>query len=146
MKPYQHTQKDLLIPGAMAAMFFILVLIGALVLKPFLITAPLLLVVGWLFHSLTIEIDGENLRWQFGPGLFHKSVSLAAITSVQVVRTSFFDGWGIHWGRFGWLYNVAGFDAVVVTLRGGKTFALGTDEPFALAAAIAQSLSSKQNF
>jgi hypothetical protein len=100
----------------------------------FLILAAVLLVLGWLFHSLTIEIAEGELRWRFGPGLVRKSVPLAEIASVRAVRTNILEGWGIHWSRFGWLYNVSGLSAVAITLRSGKRFALGTDEPQELSA------------
>ena len=59
---------------------------------------------------------------------------LATVASAKVVRTSLLEGWGIHYSRFGWLYNVSGFDAVAVTLNNGKRFCLGSDEPETLAA------------
>ena len=140
MKTYQHTQPGPFITGVMLLMFVIMLLLGLFVQRPFLITAPLLLLVGWLFHSLTIEIAGNELRWRFGPGLISKRVPLSEIAKVKIVRTKFFDGWGIHLGRFGWLYNVSGYDAVAITLRSGKQFALGSDEPEALAEAIRQNI------
>jgi hypothetical protein len=50
------------------------------------------------------------------------------------------EGWGIHWSRFGWLYNVSGYGAVAVTLRNGKRFALGSDEPQTLSSLIRETL------
>jgi hypothetical protein len=41
---------------------------------------------------------------------------------------------------FGWLYNVAGWDAVVITLGNGRKFALGTDDPHGLVSAIKRSI------
>jgi hypothetical protein len=86
---------------------------------------------------LTIEITEWELRWRFGPGLFRKSVKLSDIASAKPVRTNFLNGWGIHLTRFGWLYNVSGLDAVAITLKNGKRFALGTDEAHSLLAALA---------
>ena len=117
----------------MAIASLVLVVMGLFVLRPVLAGVPVLLLVGWLFYSLTIEVGNGELRWSFGPGLIRKSVALDQIASAEAVRTSFVEGWGIHWSRFGWLYNVSGFDAVQITLRSGKKFALGTDEPKALA-------------
>ncbi len=145
MNTYRHTQNSPLIVGVMVGFFVVLFLLGVFVLKPFLITAPLLLFVGWLFHSLTIEIDGGELRWQFGPGLISKRVAFSEIASAKVVRTNFFNGWGIHWGRYGWLYNVSGFNAVAITLRSGKRIALGTDEPQVLAARLNEMLQPNQS-
>ena len=132
---YKHTQRGTLILAVllgMAALFLGLGLVIT-VAKPLCFSAPIFLVCAWLFHSLTIEITDRELRWCFGPGLIRKSVPLAEIISAKPVRTG--PSWGIHWSpRTGWLYNVSGFDAVAVTLRSGKRFALGTDEPQALAA------------
>lgn len=100
----------------------------------------LLAIAGWVFHSLTIEVGDGELRWRFGAGLISKQVPLNEITSAQRVRTSALEGWGIHWSRFGWLYNVSGYNAVAITLRNGKRFALGTDEPEALLAQLEPTL------
>ena len=109
-------------------------------LKAMWIPLLILLATAWLFHSLTIEIADRELCWRFGPGLIQKSVSLNEIVSAEPVRTG--PSWGIHWSpRTGWLYNVSGFDAVLVTLRGGKKLAVGTDEPEALSTAIRQQIS-----
>ena len=71
---------------------------------------------------------------RFGPGLIRKQVSLDMIVSVEPVRTNVIESWGIHQSRFGWLYNVSGFDAVAIRMKNGQHFALGTDEPEQLAA------------
>lgn len=134
---YQHTQRGTLIVVATLSMALVVALLAMLVLKPFWITTVFLVTIAWLFHSLTIEITDRTLGWKFGPGLIRNSVPLAEIVSAQPVRTGL--SWGIHWGpRTGWLYNVSGFDAVLVTLRSGKKFALGTDEPQLLAARLSE--------
>lgn len=98
------------------------------------------LLVGWLFSSLTVEIAEGELRWKFGPGLIRLRAPLAEIASAEPVKTGFWDGWGIHITRFGWLYNVSGCDAVALRLRNGKRFALGTDEPQILAARLDEAI------
>jgi hypothetical protein len=134
---YQHTQRGTLIVVATLSMALVVALLAMLVLKPFWITTVFLVTIAWLFHSLNIEITDRTLGWKFGPGLIRNSVLLAEIVSAQPVRTGL--SWGIHWGpRTGWLYNVSGFDAVLVTLRSGKKFALGTDEPQLLAARLSE--------
>ena len=140
MKAYLHTQSGLLIVNAMLALSVIFAALGLFVLKALFVVVPLLLLTGWVFHSLTIEIGDGELRWWFGAGLVRKRVAVAEVVAARVVRTNSLEGWGIHWSRFGWLYNVSGYDAVAITLRNGKTFALGTDQPVALAAAINESL------
>jgi len=131
---YQHTQTGKVILISVGAMAALLVIIGATVFPPVLFALVILVLMAWLFHSLTIEITDGELRWRFGPGWIHKRVSLGEIASAQVVRTLVLEGWGIHYSRFGWLYNVSGFGAVAITLRNGKRFCLGTDEPEVLAA------------
>jgi hypothetical protein len=89
-----------------------------------------------LWSRLTIRIDGDRLRWSFGPGWPRFSLPLAEIASVDVTRTTFWQGWGIHLTRQGWLYNISGWDAVLITRRDGKRLLLGTDEPRRLKAAL----------
>ena len=122
----------LAIAGSMAVVLAVIAAWAAW--APALLAAAILAGLGWLFHSLTIEIADGELRWWFGPGWIRKRVPLATVASAKVVRTSLLEGWGIHYSRFGWLYNVSGFDAVAVTLNNGKRFCLGSDEPETLAA------------
>ena len=96
----------------------------------------LLLFMTWLFGSLTVEVDEEELRHWFGPGFWKKSYQLLDIESAKVVRNSWFWGWGIRLTPHGWLYNVSGFDAVQIQLRSGRTFRIGTDDPQGLFEAI----------
>ena len=96
----------------------------------------LLLFMTWLFGSLTVEVDEEELRHWFGPGFWKKSYQLLDIKSAKVVRNSWFWGWGIRLTPHGWLYNVSGFDAVQIQLRSGRTFRIGTDDPQGLFEAI----------
>ena len=134
MKTYQHTQRGSLIIYAMIAMSVLLIVLGLTTLRQLLIAVPILILVGWLFHSLTIEVTDDELLWRFGPGLIRKRVPLDLITSAEPVRINVIEGWGIHLSRFGWLYNVSGFDAVSIRMKNGQHFALGTDEPAVLAA------------
>lgn len=133
MKTYQHTQRGKLILVAML-IATLGTLAGGLAFRPILIVVPILVLCGWLFHSLTIEVSEGELRWCFGPGLIRKRVALDMIASVKPVRTNVLEGWGIHLSRYGWLYNVSGFDAVAIRMKNGQHFALGTDEPEKLAA------------
>lgn len=139
MKTYQHTQSGRLIVIWTLLMTVLMAAAGFWLARRCFIPVPFLLLSGWLFHSLTIEITGDELCWRFGPGIVAKRVRLAEIASVRVVRTNFWEGWGIHRSRFGWLYNVAGRGAVALVLQNGKKFALGTDEPDALVAALKNS-------
>lgn len=140
---YRHTQRGTLILAVTLGMAMVFAVLAMMLLKPLWLAPVILLVTAWLFSSLTVEITDRELRWRFGPGLIRKSVPLNEIISAQPVRTG--PSWGIHWSpRTGWLYNVSGFDAVAVTLRNGKKFALGTDEPQALAARLTEVIQQNQ--
>jgi hypothetical protein len=92
--------------------------------------------VAYSFRSLTVEVDDNEIRLQFGDGPIRKNFLLSDVTSVETTRTSPLSGWGMRFIGKGWLYNIYGLDAVEVTLAGGKRVLIGTDEPETLAAAI----------
>ena len=100
----------------------------------------ILLVCLVLFYRLKITIDDDNLCASFGARVIRKTVRLAEIMRCEPIRIRWWYGWGIHLTPRGWLYNVSGFDAVAITLRNGKKFALGTDDPQGLMAAIRDSI------
>ena len=102
-----------------------------------------LLLVILLFGSLTVEIAGGDLRIRFGIGLIRRRWTLDAIEGCRPSRTSWVDGWGIRMTSGGWLYNVSGFEAVDLELKGGKACRIGTDEPQALCAALEKELSAR---
>jgi len=88
------------------------------------------------FAILTIEIREGLLSWEFGFGIIRKKFPLSEITSATQVSTTLLQGWGIDLTSGGWLYNVSGFQAVEFTLRNGKRFRLGTNEPEELKRAV----------
>jgi hypothetical protein len=96
----------------------------------------ILLICAIVFSKLTVKIDGETLQACFAMGLIRKKVSLAEIAACEPIRIRWWYGWGIHMTPYGWLYNVSGLHAVAITLRDGRKFALGTDDPHGLADAI----------
>jgi hypothetical protein len=130
---YQHTQGATNIVISLSVAGLVLT-VSAVWYYPLLFAAASIIFTAWLFHSLTIEVNEGELRWHFGPGWIRRHVRFNEIASTRVVRTRVLEGWGIHYTRFGWLYNVAGFGAVAVVLKNGKRFCLGTDEPETLVA------------
>jgi hypothetical protein len=135
---YHHRQSARLYWLAAIVVAVALLAVGFVVGKP-LAFAPGVVIVGVvfaLFSSLTIEASDQDLSWFFGPGVWRKSVERADIVSVAPVRNPWWYGWGVHLTPRGWLYNVAGLDAVEISLSDGRTFRLGTDEPQALARAL----------
>ncbi|GAB2887614.1 hypothetical protein GCM10027046_14900 [Uliginosibacterium flavum] len=85
-----------------------------------------------LFSSLSIEVSADTLRWRFGPGIVRKQVDLKDIASVEMTRTTWLEGWGIHYTKRGWLYNVSGRNAVLVTQKDGTRFMLGSNDVIGL--------------
>jgi hypothetical protein len=103
---------------------------------PPVIVSIILLVCLILFYRLRITIDAETLRASFGIGVIRKRVGLAEIVGCEPIRIRWWHGWGIHLTPCGCLYNVSGFGAVAITLRDGRKFAFGTDDPHGRVGAI----------
>jgi hypothetical protein len=95
-----------------------------------------LIAVAIMFSSLTVEVEGNELRWRFGPGWWTWRIAIDDIESVAAVRNKWWNGLGIRKGPGFWLYNVAGLDAVELRLRSGEVRRIGTDDPQGLAAAL----------
>ncbi len=130
MTRYEHTQIGHVIIWSLLAI--ILIASGGLIRSPFhrepsVIVSIILLVCLVLFYRLRITIEDDIIR---------KRVRLAEIVGCEPIRIRWWYGWGIHLTPCGWLYNVSGFDAVAITLRDGRKFALGTDDPGGLVVAI----------
>lgn len=91
----------------------------------------------FLFYALTVEIQNNIITCSFGIGLIRKSIPLSEVQAVRAVQNPWYAGWGIRWipGQY-WLWNVSGFRAVELTMKDGKRFRIGTDEPEALVHAI----------
>jgi len=89
------------------------------------------------FTSLTIGDEGDFLSIRFGPlPVIRKTIRYADITAVEIGRTSFIDGWGIHYmPGSGWTYNIWGFACVKLT-QGRKIIRVGTDDAEGLAEVI----------
>jgi len=90
----------------------------------------------WLHWSLTIEVAGGDVSCYFGPGLIRRRFALSEIVEVRKVRIPWYHGFGIRLTGHGWMYRVAGFDAVEITTFSGTRFRMGTDAPDAALAAI----------
>jgi hypothetical protein len=143
MVRYEHTQRGTVVQAALmigaVACFALSQVMSA---PPFVVPMVLIIFVvcAYMFSSLTIQVTDRALHWCFGPGMFRKQVALAEIQSVEITRTRLLEGWGIHKTSRGWLYNVSGFDAVLIKLHGGKSLLLGTDEPDRLRSALVRTI------
>jgi hypothetical protein len=141
---YEHTQAGWPMRIAFAATSVMLIVLAAmpeLSEKPapplaLLVGAGLCAVIGWTWSALTVRIQGEQLQVRFGLGFPRKTFPLREIAAVEVTRTTFLEGWGLRRTRRGWLYNVSGFDAVLLRMTNGRTVMVGTDEPRRLKTAV----------
>jgi len=97
----------------------------------------------FLFMSLMVSIDNTAIRLSFGVGLIRKRIPLETISSYRRVRNNWMMGWGIRYIGTGWMWNIAGLDAVELTLTDGTIFRIGTDEPDRLCEAIRQAISTR---
>jgi hypothetical protein len=88
------------------------------------------LVLAASFHHLTVADEGAALGIRFGPlPLFRTAILYDDIRRVELGRTTLLDGLGIHLSlRGGWIWNLWGRDCVVIHLRNGSIFRIGSDD------------------
>lgn len=133
---YRHTQSQ---PGLVwfYAAFFSAVLLlltvtgeanatnAALILPPFGVFG---LVVAFL-SRLTVEVTEEELRLEFGLGLGRARFPRAGMVVLGELPVGPLAGIGIRLLPDGWLYRIAGGDALVTRLGNGRRLLIGTDDP-----------------
>jgi hypothetical protein len=94
------------------------------------------------FSSLTVSVDEQGVKIRFGWGIFRKQFLLAQVATVKQVKNPWYYSWGIHywlWLKM-WIFNIAGLGAVEFTMKNGKVYRIGTNEPEKLEAAIKQNV------
>jgi hypothetical protein len=128
------------------AVGFLVASVSLPVLAPqitFMVTGFFMLLLGASIGHLTVEDEGDRLVVRFGPlPLFRRSILYDDILEVEQSRTTFLDGWGIHWSPWGgWVWNVWGYDCVVLRLKRGK-LKIGTDDAEKLAGFVKSRISS----
>ncbi len=143
---YRHTQIGWTILAMLAGALALVIVVSLPAQAPtiVLITLAVLTLAALLFGSLTVSVDDTAVRWHFGPGVWHKSLPLAEVADLCVIRTRWWYGWGIRISPHGWLYNVSGLGAVAITRTDGRQVWLGSDEPERLAEAIEQARSLRE--
>lgn len=140
MPIYKHTQVGYVTGGALAAAALASGLtlaagrnatgwVGAILTGSFALGAV-------LFATLTVTVDRDALHVYFGPGFWRQRIPIDAIERVRMVRNPAYYGWGIRYTPRGWLYNVSGWRAVELEVRGEGTIRIGTDEPEQLQTAL----------
>lgn len=134
---YEHTQPGTVI---LATCAIIAVFGGAIAWRAQPAAAiPMLVIlasVAVIFNSLTVEIEGRELRWYFGLRLWTYRLALDDIQSVSIVQNQWWNGFGIRSAPGFTLYNVSGLDAVELKLKSGEIRRIGTDDPKEFAAAL----------
>jgi hypothetical protein len=134
---YHHTQRGILIVVVCLA---VALLNAAIVWRSGQWSAAIILItliaVALVFSSLTVEVNGKELRWYFGPGFWTYRLPLDEIETVAAVRNHWWNGFGIRMRPGFRLYNVSGLDAVELRLRTGDVRRIGTDDPQGLSAAL----------
>ena len=67
----------------------------------------------------------DRVSCHFGRGIVHRSIALADLASVSLVRNSWLAGWGVRLTPTGWMWNVSGLDAVELVFVDGRRFRIG---------------------
>jgi hypothetical protein len=155
MTPYKHTQIGYLILFITLAtlILFAYLQITARAESPsydsgpnFAVTVLMAFILFILasFSTLTVAVDEQFLKIRFGWGVFRKTFPLSEVAAVRKVKNRWYYGWGIRlWFRPKmWIYNVSGFDAVELTMKNGKIYRIGTDEPEKLETMLTQLIHS----
>jgi hypothetical protein len=138
---YRHTQRGTLMLAAL------LIAAALLALAAYLNPSPSqrwplwtfaigFVILAWLFSSLTVEVSEDEFQWHFGPGIWRYRITLAEIETIEIVRNTWWNGFGIRMRPGFRLYNVSGLDAVELRLKTGDIRRIGTDDAQGLAAAL----------
>ncbi len=103
----------------------------------------ILLAIATSFHHLRVADEVDRIGIRFGPlPLFSKTIRYEEISEVAVGRTTILDGWGIHMSlRGGWVWNIWGFDCVVIKHRGITR--VGSDDAERLAEFLKEKIANK---
>ena len=145
IKMYKHTQIGWIV---------LISLVGAILLTGYLgILYPnwtalsvfvILVICIVLFANLTVIGDDNSVELRFGPGLVKKKFIFKEIESCKIVRNHWWYGWGIRKIPKGWLFNVSGLNAVELSMKNGKVYRIGTDDPQKLSEFIQRKLSEQK--
>ena len=140
--PYKHTQfGQLIVYTLVGLVIYFGVILYFVGFEPGAIVVLLLiLALVASFATLTVYIDGNHLGIKFGYGIYGKKFALNEIASIKIAKHHWYQGWGIrYWApKKMWIFNVSGFEAVDLTMKSGKIYRIGTDEPQALVTALEQ--------
>jgi hypothetical protein len=140
MRHYRHTQIGrpiLIIMGVVTAVLAAVTIVSRDWTLMLLLPVPLLIVIA-NFCALTVTVTDDALEVSFGIGLIRRRFPLRTIRSFRRVQTPWYAGWGIHFLPSGWVYNIAGSDAVELKRVHATRVRVGTDEPDKLVEVLAR--------
>lgn len=81
-----------------------------------------------LFQGLTVEINETHIKMAYGLGVIRRYIELQDIESVNIVKNSFWWGFGIRRTPKGWMWNISGLTAIEIIYKSSKKFRIGTDD------------------
>jgi hypothetical protein len=152
---YEHTQRALALAliialGGVVSLILIVYFRIAHGLPWVFLTGPIVVIAilslcAFNFSSLTLRVGEAAVEARFGPGWIRKKILLADIASVESVKNPWYYGWGIHYVKRGWVYNISGFEAVELRLKNGSHLRFGTDEPDKLAGVLQQGITGRSS-
>ena len=98
------------------------------------IGAGFFVVTAFVFMWLETIDEGDHLLVRFGPlPIARRRVAYDRIKAVRRDRSTLLEGWGIHLGTRGWIWNLWGREVVELDLDKGR-LRIGTNDPEGLAA------------
>jgi hypothetical protein len=108
---------------------------------PWLPAACAAVIIGswWMVSALITRVDATGVSWSFTWGWPGGRVPFSQIARVERTDLNMLEegSAGLHWTIWhGWLWNVAGAQAVEIFMTGGGRVTIGTDDPQGLVAAI----------
>ena len=107
------------------------------VLPALYVLIPFFIALILFFGNLETIVSKDHITIKFGIGLIKKTILLKEIKSVKKVKNTFWYGWGIRLTPHGWLWNIAGYQAIEIEFKGErKKFRIGCKSNEELLAAI----------
>ncbi len=101
------------------------------------IMIPFFILLILLFGKLETTVSQDRIVVKFGIGLIKKTILLDEIKSIKKVKNSFWYGWGIRLTPHGWLWNIAGYEALEIEYKTDrKNFRIGCSSNEELHAAV----------
>jgi hypothetical protein len=103
------------------------------------VVAVILLASWWMVSVLITRVDAAGVSWSFAWGWPGGRISFDRISRVERTQLNLLErgSAGLHWTIWhGWLWNVAGAEAVEIFLTSGNRVTIGTNDPQGLLDAI----------